>query len=1267
MEERQDSDRETGQLPTAEPPRPERPGRLAVFARRWRCHPALAALRLLALLLVLLAVVGAAALFLAFQRYRPELESWLGRVVEDQSRRLFAVEATFSRMEISALGNFTFHDFRLADPHDSTGWFLTSDRIEVRFDPLYLLWRGITLTELEIHGGDIYIHRDRLAHSTNINRLFRSRRGGGGGGGMGSRVRLRKFVLDDCRVRLVNIDDQEIDNRVHRLEGSFTRIAGELAIEVGESSVNTNYWKLGEVAVSGIFVIRRDWLGFRGTRAVKGATDLTGNGFVDFDKESYEYALKPGTVDLEHLPESIRFDNSLHGVARVSGSFGGSFDSSRVDLALAAPQGEFFGYPVRDFSSRLVYDSGRLAFEGMDLEILDGRARAELEFRFGRAGAGYTVRLEADRVRPGQLQFPRLRGIEGVLSGSLQLEGSGYDAAGLTLSGRARGLRGQLFGVPIDSAGTAFSYRRSQVTIDDLAVYSRGALATALGDVRRGELFLFVLVEDLPLSRVRRFLPAETAGLNARAEFSGSLTGSLEDPAVKGTFGLDSLSWREFRAARAVGDADLEHLFTGAPRGQVELSLERVGYRELALESVQAQAEVLEDGRISFHPLVAVLDSASRLQAEGILSLGPGSGKARVLLDSLQASYRGVEFRSGGSTLVEITPDSVRVPSLRASALEGELQGTLGFYGEGGLHADLSFDEINLSHLARLAGTPARIEGMLGGHLRAGGTRAAPRVELEIGVRDPFLAVLSGRRLEAEAVLVDNELRISRLELSDSTAALTASGVIPVDFPAGEAGVFPLEEKRQISLTARLQDYPISRVVTETLPLSAGVLAGDLRIGGTLSDPDLEGELTLREGRGLIAPINMRLDRMNGRILFEPDAIRIEEFSSSSPEGRLMISGRIPLKGLRPDSLDLKVFGREMVFQQFRYVTTLRMNADLTATGPIGDPLLAGQVQVIGGEVNPLIGQGMQMSEEQRAELAREAEPIRLPASPIDYDLRIRATDDFWLRNRNANIKLEADIHAVQRDSLPVINGEIRTVAGFYNLYGRRFRIRQGYIRFRGQADINPLLYINAERSVRGKVLRSDFFGSSAGYRSILGTTIPGEQYEIDLNTFELRIAGTLSSPQFEIAVLDRDNRAIELPITQETARMLVIFDQTFQEFQQQAGLSQSKLLDQAANLALNQANPYLQEFTGLDELSFESQLFDQALGSQDPQDRASAKIILGEFLSESIFFSFSQDLIDPAARSAQIEYILGRTSSLVTQTDSRGHFSLDYRFRLRY
>jgi len=90
------------------------------------------------------------------------------------------------------------------------------------------------------------------------------------------------------QVRLEDIDSEIIDNQVSYMECSFIRIAGENVIEVHGSSIVTSYWNLGSVKATGIYTIKDGVLGMRNARLIKGSTDLSGDGFVDFRNELYD-------------------------------------------------------------------------------------------------------------------------------------------------------------------------------------------------------------------------------------------------------------------------------------------------------------------------------------------------------------------------------------------------------------------------------------------------------------------------------------------------------------------------------------------------------------------------------------------------------------------------------------------------------------------------------------------------------------------------------------------------------------------------------------------------------------------------------------------------------------------------------------------------------------------------------------------------------------------------------------------------------------------
>ncbi|MEA1996875.1 MAG: hypothetical protein U9N45_04525, partial [Gemmatimonadota bacterium] len=187
------------------------------FFHLWHRTPFSAMLRF-TLLAVILAAAAVAGIYYSL---KDEIHMALDRWVDNQTYRLFGPEATFTEMEMPTLGHFIFHDFQIADPYDKNISFIRAGRVEVWFDPLYIVRRGINLARVEIHQARIHLHREHGTGDINITDIFKFT---GDPGGSGPRVRLRRFVLDSCLVYLEDLSDQPIENRIHRMEGTFTRI-----------------------------------------------------------------------------------------------------------------------------------------------------------------------------------------------------------------------------------------------------------------------------------------------------------------------------------------------------------------------------------------------------------------------------------------------------------------------------------------------------------------------------------------------------------------------------------------------------------------------------------------------------------------------------------------------------------------------------------------------------------------------------------------------------------------------------------------------------------------------------------------------------------------------------------------------------------------------------------------------------------------------------------------------------------------------------------
>ena len=66
--------------------------------------------------MLLLVAALALVIFIFYKTNRRELAMLFSYWVESQTPRLFAPEVKFSRLETTALGNFTFYDFEISDP-----------------------------------------------------------------------------------------------------------------------------------------------------------------------------------------------------------------------------------------------------------------------------------------------------------------------------------------------------------------------------------------------------------------------------------------------------------------------------------------------------------------------------------------------------------------------------------------------------------------------------------------------------------------------------------------------------------------------------------------------------------------------------------------------------------------------------------------------------------------------------------------------------------------------------------------------------------------------------------------------------------------------------------------------------------------------------------------------------------------------------------------------------------------------------------------------
>uniref|UniRef100_UPI0038B2F539 translocation/assembly module TamB domain-containing protein n=1 Tax=Mesorhizobium xinjiangense TaxID=2678685 RepID=UPI0038B2F539 len=451
-----------------------------------------------------------------------------------------------------------------------------------------------------------------------------------------------------------------------------------------------------------------------------------------------------------------------------------------------------------------------------------------------------------------------------------------------------------------------------------------------------------------------------------------------------------------FSGSLAVDAADISTaaaLFLADARGAIQAQIELAAQDNRQHADISADIERFElgDTRIDAADLAVAIDDLLGVPAAQGTARASGVVAGGVTIDRMEAEAR----RSGTQT--DFTLDA----GLANGATVGAT-GALAPEGEG-FRLSLSRTDLAQGELAARLSRPASllVEGQTvtiedlalavgSGHVAAAGT-IAEALDMNVTIRDLPLALanairpdlelggtlngsariagtrdapeitfdLSGRSLTAAA------LRAAGLDqVSIDARGTTSGGMMNVDasltgprgFRASANGAVPLGDGR-LDLDARLESFPLA-LLNRAVPGQnlAGNVTGSARIGGTLADPEATFQLS---GTGLSAATLQEFGAAplsaEARGRFAGNALTLETGRVDGPAGlEITASGTAPLSGagLRMSArgnVPLALANRLLAERGAQASGTVTF--DLTATGSLNRPQLAGSISASGAQI----------------------------------------------------------------------------------------------------------------------------------------------------------------------------------------------------------------------------------------------------------------------------------------------------------------------------
>jgi len=612
----------------------------------------------------------------------------------------------------------------------------------------------------------------------------------------------------------------------------------------------------------------------------------------------------------------------------------------------------------------------------------------------------------------------------------------------------------QLTGVPIAGSGalwiSPWRLRQADMQLD----YGGNALSLTGSFGASGDALAF-RVDARRLDRLDK-------RATGRAQASGTLTGTLERPAVTADIQAQEIGFEEFRIGDAMAEILVEHEDDPTIQGQV--SLRQLARGEFALETVDASI----DGTLAAHGIdLAVaaphLQLNSRIEGgwdvphqvwTGVMTKLENAGdypfkitraatlelaKDRALLGATDVQFDDAELTFGSTRFEEgslLTKGTVRgVRAARVLALMKEppaIDSTLVLAGRWEIRADESLH--GFVELTRMDGDVV-IPG-------------DEPLALELEELHVTLHAVANR-ISAEAVLHSTQID-GTLSAQTHLEKRNAQWGVPGTAPLNLKGQLEMQSIRPIAALA-------SRSVT-----ADGSLRLTVTGSGTVAAPRFTGRV---EGDSLLfEDVARGVFFRDGtlRASFGDDSLTLSEFTLQGGQGELNVRGTFAARAGAP-VMELEWSASELTVMQhpdlrltvsgageFEYKQArLSLTGELTAD--------QGRVE-LRNRTFPALGADVVVSGYERNT------QIETTTRRADLDMQLDLGTDFTVVGRGLNARMAGRIRLTSSAYEPLTaDGEIRVASGTFEAYGRRLRIEQGILFFSGPVN-NPGLNIRAMR-----------------------------------------------------------------------------------------------------------------------------------------------------------------------------------------------------------
>lgn len=594
----------------------------------------------------------------------------------------------------------------------------------------------------------------------------------------------------------------------------------------------------------------------------------------------------------------------------------------------------------------------------------------------------------------------------------------------------------------------------------------------------------------------------------------------------------------------------------------------------------------------------------------GFVAKGSGTFSSPSLAGQIHISNISLGGKREGDLEIQATTVG---EDLKLTAASHFVTATLTASGRIHLRADLASDitaEFRNVNLQPFLVGFARGHSSIDGSVHATGSLLHPT---------QFEARLEIPRYESqvETVLLHNSGPIVAT-YKNGTATLEAFRLVGDDTDVTSSGTVRLVDHQAMEMRA---DGQLNLKLLQSFDpqiVSYGKTSIGVQVGGTLSNPELRGRITIDHAGISYVDLPNGLSDLNGTLVFNEDRLQVEKLTAHTGGGDLAIAGFITYG--RNVSFNLTATGKDV---RIRYPEGVSANGDasLRLAGTLQNATLTGDVVVNKFGLNPRFDFAYYLTRSKQVVTTPNPDS---PLNNLHFDVRVVSTPELQLQTSLAKITGDVDLRLRGTAMRPVVLGRISIVEGNVTFNGTKYRLDRGDILFTNPTKIEPVLDLEASARV------SDYDISIGLHGTVdkLNTTYRSDPPLPTADVFALLAFGRTTDQAY--AAPQQSNAFTES--------------------------ASSAVLGSALNAAVSSR---VQKLFGVSRIKI-----DPEVGGAE--NNPNARITVEQQVSGNITLTYITNLAQSAQQVIQFQYNVNRNISIVGVRDEYGVVGFEVQFRQR-